>query len=459
MAAATDVDPAFAGVVRQAALVSDGEVSPRELVELALARIAALDPQLNAFRTVLAEQALADADRAGSVAAQDRGPLHGVPVAIKDDQAVEGQPLTLGTGAHGGDPEPADSEIVRRLRAAGAIVVGITRVPELTQWPFTETATGAITRNPWDLNRTPGGSSGGSAAAVAAGMVPVATGSDGAGSIRIPAACCALFGLKPQRDRIPLTPREEGWHGLAHLGVLTRSVRDSALVLGALTGEAWAGEPDVEPDRLRIAVSTKVPPPLVVRLEPEQHVALEETVALLRDLGHEVVERDPDYHPRMGAALVTRLLSGVHDEARAMAFPERLERRTRQQAFAGGRLRRALGWARRVEAADATRLNALFDDIDVLVTPALASLPLPVGRYEGRSGPVTFAGSGRFVPWLGAWNHVGNPAAAVPAGFTPGGVPTAVQLVGAPYGETLLLRLAAQVEAARPWADRRPPVS
>lgn len=457
--AATEVDLAFAGVARQAAFVRDGQASPRELVELALARIAAQDPRLNAFRIVLAEQALADAERAGSVAAGDRGPLHGVPVAVKDDQAVAGQALTLGTGAHGDEPQPADSEIVRRLRAAGAIVVGITRVPELTQWPFTETATGGITRNPWDLNRTPGGSSGGSGAAVAAGMVPFATASDGAGSIRIPAACCALFGLKPQRDRIPLTPRDEGWHGLAHLGVLTRSVRDSALILDALTGQAWAGEPDAEPARLRIALSTKVPPPLLARLEPEQHVALEETAALLRDLGHEIVERDPDYSPRMSIAVVTRLLSGVYDEARAMPFPERLERRTRQQAFAGGQLRRALGWARRNEAADAARLNTLFDDVDVLLTPALASLPLPVGRYEGRSGPLTFDGSARFVPWLPAWNHAGNPAAAVPAGFTPGGVPTAVQLVVAPRGEALLLRLAAQLETARPWADRRPPVA
>ncbi|MCP9490728.1 MAG: amidase [Solirubrobacteraceae bacterium MAG38_C4-C5] len=457
--AATEVDLAFAGVARQAAFVRDGEASPRELVELALARIAALDPQLNAFRVVLADQALADADRAGSVAADDRGPLHGVPVAIKDDQAVAGQALTLGSGAHLDQRQPADSEMVRRLRDAGGIVVGITRVPELTQWPFTETATGGITRNPWDVNRTPGGSSGGSGAAVAAGMVPVATASDGAGSIRIPAACCALFGLKPHRDRIPLAPGDEGWHGLAHLGVLTRSVRDSALVLDALTGEDWASEPDVQPGRLRIALSTKIPPPLLARLEPEQHVALEETAALLRDLGHEVVERDPDYSPRMSIALVTRLLSGVHDEARAMPFPERLERRTRQQAFAGGQLRRLLGWARRNEAADAARLNALFDDVDVLLTPALASLPLPVGRYEGRSGPVTFDGATRFVPWLPAWNHAGNPAAAVPAGFTPGGVPTAVQLVAAPRGEALLLRLAAQLEAARPWADRRPPVS
>ena len=161
----------------------------------------------------------------------------------------------------------------------------------------------------------------------------------------------------------------------------------------------------------------------------------------------------------MSAAVVTRVLSGVYEDARAMAFPERLERRTRQQAFVGGQLRRALGWAQRSEAADATRLNALFDDVDVLLTPALAWLPLPVGRYEGRSGPVTFEGSARFVAWLPAWNHVGNPAAAVPAGFTPGGVPTAVQLVAAPHAEALLLRLAAQLEAARPWTDRRPPVA
>src|SRR5436305_7597749 len=189
-------DLAFAGVARQAALVRGGAVSPRELVEIALERIGRLDRQLNAFRIVFDERALLEADQAGGRArGGDDRPLLGVPIAVKDDMAVAGTPRVRGSNAHG-EPEPEDCELVRRLRAAGAIVLGVTRAPELTLWPFTETAHGGCTRNPWSLGHTPGGSSGGSAAAVAAALVPAATASDGAGSIRIPAACCGLLGLQ-----------------------------------------------------------------------------------------------------------------------------------------------------------------------------------------------------------------------------------------------------------------------
>src|SRR4051794_1061829 len=208
----------FAGPERQASLVASGEVSPRELVDACLARIEALDPRLNAFRVVFWERARAEADALGE---PDGRPLFGVPVAVKDDMDVEGEPTQFGTGLLL-PPASADSEFVRRLRAAGAIVIGKTNVPELTIWPWTETAAFGITRNPWDRDRITGGSSGGSAAAVASGMIGVATGSDGLGSIRIPAACCGIVGLKPRKDRVPLAPKtaDTAWHGLAHYGVL-----------------------------------------------------------------------------------------------------------------------------------------------------------------------------------------------------------------------------------------------
>src|SRR4051794_908800 len=231
-------DLMFAGPARQAELVASGEVTPRRLVEACLERIEHLDPQLNAFRAVLADEARAAADALEGTSPEGR-PLFGVPVAIKDDQDVAGQATLFGTRILQ-PPATADSEIVRRLREAGAIVVGKTNVPELTIWPWTESAAQGVTRNPWHLDRITGGSSGGSAAAVASGVVGGATGSDGLGARRLPAAGCGLVGLKPQKDRVSLAPKtaETAWHGLAHFGVLTRAVRDTALVLDAIADKA-----------------------------------------------------------------------------------------------------------------------------------------------------------------------------------------------------------------------------
>ncbi|MGH2928050.1 MAG: amidase family protein, partial [Solirubrobacteraceae bacterium] len=221
----TDAELAFAGPGALAALVRDGQVHPRELVELYLRRIETLDPRLNAFRAVRVEQALAEAETA------DRsGALAGVPIAVKDDLAVAGEVATRGTRSLKA-PSAVDAEAIRRLRAAGAILIGITNVPELTIFPWTVTAANGVTRNPWDPSRTPGGSSGGSAAAVAAGMSAAATGSDGGGSIRIPAACCGLVGMKPSRGRVSSQPGGSGWFGLAVYGALARTVSDSALLL------------------------------------------------------------------------------------------------------------------------------------------------------------------------------------------------------------------------------------
>ncbi len=451
-------DLAFAGVARQAALIRAGDVSPRELVEVALERIGRLDRQLNAFRVVFDERALIEADQAGGRArGGDDRPLLGIPIAVKDDMAVAGTPRVRGSKAHGA-PEPEDCELVRILRAAGAIVIGVTRTPELTLWPFTETAQGGSTHNPWSLGHTPGGSSGGSGAAVSAALVPAATASDGAGSIRIPAACCGLFGLKTQRGRVPVAPLHEAWAGLGVYGFLARSVADTALLYEVATGEPWVAAARSEPGKLRIALSTKIPPGVAARCHPEQRRAAQDTAELLRSLGHEVVERDPSYG-LMGRNVMTRYFGGANIEAQSMDDRSKLERRTRQVARMGAVARKLLGRAVAAQEGDARRINAIFEDVDVVLTPTLTAPPWKVGRYDGCGAGRTFNAAGGFVAFNPVWNHIGNPAAAVPAGFDSTGLPLSVQIGGRPDSEPLLLSLAAQLEAARPWADARPPVS
>ena len=448
---------AFAGVARQAALVRSGEVSPRELVETALERIARLDPALNAFRSVFSERALLEADQAAGLTNGDDRPLLGVPIAVKDDMCVAGTPRVRGSHAHGA-AETEDCELVRMLRAAGAIVIGVTRTPELMLWPFTETAQGGATRNPWDLDRSPGGSSGGSGAAVAAGLVPAATASDGAGSIRIPAACCGLFGLKPQRGRVSTAPLREVWTGLSVYGFLTRTVADSALLYEVASGQPFVEAARAVPGKLRIALSVKIPPGVVARLDGEQRRATHDTAELLRSLGHEVVERDPSYG-LMGRNVITRYLAGVHIEAQTMADRSRLERRTRGMVRMGAASRRLLRRAIAAQDSDAARINTIFEDVDVVLTPTLTAAPLQIGRYEGCGALRTFNASAGFVAFNPVWNHVGNPAAAVPAGFDEAGLPLSVQFGARPGGEATLLSLAAQLEAGRPWAGVRPAVS
>lgn len=451
---------AFAGVSGSLELLRSGEASPRDLVETSLRRIERLNPQLNAFRRVFAERALLEADQAaGRLKGGAARPLLGLPIAVKDDVGVAGELMTYGSNAYGG-PEPADWEIVRRLRAAGAIVVGITNVPELTIFPFTETATNGITRNPWDPQRTPGGSSGGSAAAVAAGLVPGATASDGGGSIRIPAAACGLVGLKPEHDRIPFLPKAEGWHGLSSLGFVARTVLDAALLYEPVVGEPWVAAAEREPGKLRIALSTKIPPGLLARIDPEIERTVHETAELLRSLGHEVVERDPDFG-QVTLGWMARFLHGIHDDARAMAHPERLEPRTKGMARLGRVVvgRRGLDRAMAALPAERARVNAIFDDVDVLLQPATASLPPSVGTWTGAGAVRTLTGVARFVPFNAVWNHLGNPAMTFPAGMSSSGLPLSVQIVARPRAEETLLSLAGQVERARPWADRRPPLA
>jgi amidase len=468
-----DHDIAFAGAARQAEMVRAGEVSPRELVQLCLDRIERLDPQLNSFRRVFAERALLEAEQAEArIKGGDERPLLGVPIAIKDETDVAGEINTHGTDAFT-EPAKADSEMVRRLREAGAILVGLTLLPELAICGFTESATYGVTRNPWNPQRTPGGSSGGSAAAVAAGLVPIASAGDGAGSIRIPAASCGLFGLKPSRGRVSLAPELEGWGGLAVEGCVSRSVLDTALWLDVVSGGSREPEappapvrPFVEavrqaPGRLRVAYSTLAPravaPPTVGE---EAKGAVAAAVELLDGLGHEVAERDPDWGG-IGNNITARFLGGVAETVRAVPHPERLERRTRGFGRLGGILPRGLYERARTEgrAADSARINAIFDSCDVLVTPVMGGTALPVRRWEGRGALQTVLGMSRFYPFCVPWNHLGNPSMAVPAGFAADGMPLSVQIVGRHGDEAALLSLAAQLEAERPWADQRPPLS
>ncbi|HEY1457743.1 MAG TPA: amidase [Solirubrobacteraceae bacterium] len=465
------VDLAFAGISKQAQLIAEGEVSARDLVELYLERIARLDRSLNAFRVVFGERALMEADQADARRrAGGERPLLGVPIAVKDNIDVEGEVTYEGTNANE-QPARADAEVVRRLREAGAVIIGKTNVPELCIWPFTETATFGVTRNPWDLQRAPGGSSGGSGAAVAAGLVGAALGSDGAGSIRIPSAWCGLFGLKPARGRVPLAPHPRHWHGLSVTGLLARHVADTALFHDVVCGPSEIDLDNIPaptipfvqaaataPGRLRIAYSTRVPPGIVSHLDADAERALDQTIELLRSLGHEVQQRDPDYGPTAGLTLIALYVRGVHDDAHAVEHPQRLERRTRGMERLGALVTPALLTRALASREQVTRRIApLFEQHDVLLTPATAAPPPPIGRLQGRGALLTLNSVAGWVPYNGIWNLTGQPAAAVPAGLGADGLPRAVQLVGRPGDESTLLSLAAQVEAQRPWADQRPP--
>ncbi|WP_118915536.1 amidase [Mycobacterium shigaense] len=458
-------DLAFAGAAAQAQLLADGALTAPELLEVYLERIARLDNQLGCYRVVLTDSARDEAYAAQDrLDAGERLPLLGVPIAIKDDVDVAGQVTAYGSGGHG-PAATADAEVVRRLRAAGAVILGKTNTPELMIFPFTESLTFGATRNPWNPGRTPGGSSGGSAAAVAAGLAPLALGSDGGGSIRIPSAWSGLFGLKPQRDRVSLEPRENAWYGLSVDGPIARSVLDAAVFLDATS---TVGAPEGEfvaaatrgPGKLRIALSTSVPT-APVRVGKEELTAVEQAGALLRDLGHEVIARDPRY-PRAAiyANFLPRYLRGISDDAGAQAHPERLEPRTRNMARLGSFFSdRRMAAVRAAEESVAARIQSIFDDVDVVLTPATAEGPSRIGAYRRRGAVSTLLLVAQRVPFFPVWNLTGQPAAVVPWDLDGDGLPVAVQLVGRPRDEATLLSLSAQIERARPWGHRRPPVS
>ena len=439
-----------------AALVRSGQTSPVEVVTAHLKRIEELDPKLNAFQLVMAAQALEEARRL-----QQRGdlkelPLAGVPVAIKDNVDVAGVPTRGGSGATSTQPAINDDELVRRLRAAGAIVIGKTRMPELAIWPLTEPEAFGPTRNPWNRERSTGGSSGGSAAAVAAGMAPIALGSDGGGSLRVPAACCGIVGLKPTPGLVPLAGgKSEHWFGMTSFGPLANTVADVALMLDVLAGQVVFRNAGVATGGLRVALSTRHPSP-GAKISPDVIASVHDTAGVLAQAGHHVQEADPPYPSDLGLRFMRRWLPGIADDARGLPV-ERLEGRTRSMARVGRFVQRR-GWAQ-PSGNDPFGATAAtwFANFDVLIMPTLAEPAVPLGKWNGKGWLRTTMGVANWTLTT-PWNLAGFPAASVPAGTSADGLPLAAQIVVAPGGEALLLRVLQQLEQLRPWPrfDSRP---
>ncbi len=464
----------FRPVSELARMVRDGEVTSRELVEASLGRIEALNPELGAFVHVDAEGALAAAD---AVSAGDDRPFAGVPIAIKDTAPVEGMPWTFGSELFGDFVAPHDAYLVRRIREAGFVIVGKTTMPEFGILPVSEPRRFAPARNPWDTSRTPGGSSGGAAAAVAAGLVPIAHGSDGGGSIRIPAACCGLVGLKPSRGRVSRGP-DQGEDLLVQDGVLSRTVAETAELLDVLAGyeqgdAAWAPPPSEsfaaaaarEPGKLRVGLTTTMP--VAGELDPQAERAVRDAAELLGSLGHEVEEFTAPWGEADLLPVFTTIF-GTHVSS-AMYFGGLVSGRE-----PSADLVEPLSWAVWESVKNASALDYLVarlglqaasrafiattDVYDVLLTPALGQRPVKLGEIDACSADpwADFARSAQFTPYTATFNASGQPAISLPLYQGDDGLPLGVQIVGRPADEATLLSLGAQLEAALPWADRRP---
>jgi amidase len=458
---------AFLSAVEQARKVRTGEVSSVELVELYLERISRIDATLNSFVTVCADEALATA--AALDASDGDGPFRGVPIAVKDLTATAGIRTTYSSRAFAENVPDFDTAVVRRIRDAGFVIVGKTNTPEFGTVAFTESELNGATRNPWNTERTPGGSSGGAAAAVAAGLVPIAHASDGGGSIRIPASCCGLFGLKPSRGRISSAPFGS-LEGLSTAGPMVRTVADAAHFLDVLAGYEpgdpwWAPPPAVpfaesaatEPPALRVAVTSA--PPVDAHVDPECVRAVEAAAALLADLGHDVREAAP---PWREPELLTMFIAVWQVGPALYPVDETLLTPLNRGLVESARATSAADYARTVGALQtiARRVVAFWEEVDVVLTPTLALPPVPIGWQEEAAGAIPqLMRNVDFTPFTAVANLTGQPAMSLPLHWTPDGLPVGVQAIGPPAGEALLLQLAAQVERTRPWAGRRPPLS
>ncbi|MEV4126720.1 amidase [Nocardia sp. NPDC049707] len=456
------------GLADFATALAQSRISSVAAVGAALDRIEASQPTLNAFRVVRREKALAEAASADQrLAAGERLPLLGVPIAIKDDTDIAGEPTAFGCG---GDlpPKTEDAESVRRLRAAGAVIVGKTNTCELGQLPFTSGAAFGHTCNPWSAEHTPGGSSGGSAAAVAAGLVPAALGSDGAGSVRIPTAWTNLVGIKPQRGRISTWPAAEAFHGLTVNGPLARTVADAALLLdiaaGPHPGDLHTPEPLTvsdavgrDPGRLRIALSLRIPFTATrTALHPEVEVAVQRVATTLRRLGHTVTVADLHYGIMIGASFLPRSLAGVRHVYDGMPGVQVDPRTIANVRFGRALSGPALFAARQAETLLHKRIGGFFRDYDLVLAPTTATPPPRAEEIDGIGVNATNDLITAACPYTWPWNVLGWPAVNVPAGFTDTGLPVGAQLMGTANTETLLVSVAAQLESELHWERRRP---
>jgi amidase len=456
---------AFLPATEQAAAIRRREVSSTELVDLYLDRIDRIDTDLNAFVTLRHEEALAEA-RAADASTSD-APFRGVPIAVKDLTATKGIRTTYSCRAFADHVPDFDTAVVRRLREAGFVILGKTNTPEFGTTAFTESELNGATRNPWNPERTPGGSSGGAAAALAAGLVPVAHGSDGGGSIRIPASCCGLFGLKPSRGRVSAAPFGS-LEGLSTSAPLSRTVLDAAALLDVMAGYEpgdpwWAPPPErpfadevgATPGRLRIAVTAT--PPVDTPIDPECAAALASAAALLADLGHELVDESPPWEETdLGLTFITiwqvgPALQPVDDLSLLTPLNRELVESSRSTSAAeyGRTVARLQAYARRIVA--------FWEEVDVVLTPTLALPPVRIGWQEAAGGGIEqLLRNLVFTPFTAVANLTGLPAMSLPLHWSEDDLPIGAQVIGPPAGDALLIRLAAQIESARPWADRRP---
>jgi amidase len=429
-----------------AAAVRAGERRAVDVVHEHLARIHDQDPGLGAFVAVHDEDAIADAERVDGHADRASLPLAGVPVAIKDNVEVAGYPTRFGSAATSDTPAQQDDELVRRLRAAGAVVLGKTNLPELAIWPFTEPAAFRPARNPWNRERTSGGSTGGGAVAVAGGLAALALGSDGGGSIRIPAACCGIFGIKPAPGLLPL-PRGAAshWLGLSAYGPLARDVAGAAAMLDVLAGQKPAAL-EAPPSGLRVSASIRHPSP-GAPVSAEVGKAVRDTTAILEAEGHRVEWSDPPYPADLAVRVLRRYLPGIAEDAAGLDA-SRLEARTHKMARAG-RLFARRGWAAPAEE-DSWRqmVDTWFEGRDLLLMPTLAYPAPPLGRWRNAGWIRTLVSVSRWV-LTAQWNLAGVAACSVPAGLSREGLPLAVQLVAPAGRERLLLEVAARIERRR----------
>jgi aspartyl-tRNA(Asn)/glutamyl-tRNA(Gln) amidotransferase subunit A len=471
----TDADLCFASALYLADLIRRRALSPVELTRAVLERIDRVNPRLGAYVGVHAERALDEARRAEQavMAGQRLGPLHGVPVSIKDNLWTAGERTTFGSRLLREFVAPEDAPSVAGLRAAGAVLLGRTNLPEFAWRGSTDNPLFGESRNPWDVTRTPGGSTGGGAAAVAAGLGPLALGSDGAGSIRIPASFCGLVGLKPTFGRVPVYPAAGGHELVAHVGPLARTVRDAALLLGAIAhhdrrdpfalpadGVDYLAACD-EPLSARGGDPVRVAWSADLGFAPVESETREIAEAAARALGESGLAVE-DASPELGDPgwILETLYGGAQAGAHAARAPEqKAQMDPALVAYAEASARLGMVEYFRALAARQALVDALrrfFERYDLLVTPTLALPAFPLGIV----GPPEVAG--REVTHLGwtlcyPFNYSGQPAISVPAGWTAGGLPVGLQIVGRRREDVLVLRAAAALEALRPWGGRRPP--
>ncbi len=452
-----DIKPTWVGATAKqiARGVRRGDVSATQVVADHLDHIARVDADLAAFRTVRGGEAITEAEKVDEQEELANLPLAGVPVAVKENTPVAGLPTWNGSAAVRTAVAEADHEVVRRLRGAGAVILGVTRMPELGLWALTDDGN-TVTRNPWDSGRTPGGSSGGAAAAVAAGLVPIAHGNDGLGSIRIPSACCGLVGLKPGRGVVPCQLGAEDWFGLTEHGMLASTVADAAVGFQVLAGRPQ--EKLIPPQRLRVGVSLRSPVRGVAPDAPNRD-AVTAAGRLLAAAGHDTVPADPVYPTRLGLQGIATWFAAAAADVRAAGLDRRdLQRRNRRHVALGEWAHRR-GYVREADrAAWRERSIGFFADhsVDLLLTPALAGRPPVAAAWSGRSWAANMKASITYAPFAAPWNIAGLPAIVVPVGRRPDGLPVAVQLVGPPGSELLLLGVAGQFELQAPWARHAP---